>query len=234
MKIREWKTDWTDRLKEDLPEEEFARFEELLTEWNEKINITGITAPEEVEIKHFLDSLSVFLLDELEEVESVIDVGTGGGFPGIPMKLYRKDLKMTLLDSLNKRIRFLDTVIEDLGLTGIRTIHGRAEELGRKKEYRECYDLCVSRAVANLQTLSEYCLPFVKPGGYFLSMKGSDYKEELKDAEKGIEILGGKVIRTEEVRLPGDILHSLILIEKIKPTPKKYPRGGGKPRKNPL
>ncbi|MDO5713927.1 MAG: 16S rRNA (guanine(527)-N(7))-methyltransferase RsmG [Tissierellia bacterium] len=225
--IQKWKLD-------NIPVKELSTFEDLLLEWNEKINITRITSPEDVEVKHFLDSLSIFSLSELAEVKTMIDIGTGGGFPGIPAKLYRKDLKVTLVDSLNKRIKFLDEVIRELDLKEMETIHGRAEELGRDVKYRERFDLCVSRAVANLRTLSEYCLPFVKPGKYFLAMKGSDYKEEIEAGKEAITILGGEIIRTEEILLPGDILHSLILIKKVKKTPKKYPRAGGKPKKDPL
>ena len=217
-----------------VSKEEFNLFEELLLEWNEKINITRITSPEEIEGKHFIDSLSIFSLKELEDVKNMIDIGTGGGFPGIPAKLVRKDIDVTLVDSLNKRIIFLEEVITRLGLEKIKAIHGRAEELGRDPQYREQYDLCVSRAVANLQTLAEYCLPFVKPGKYFLAMKGNEYEEEVKNGKKAIEILGGKIVTIKEIILPGDILHSLILIKKVKKTPAKYPRGGGKPRKAPL
>lgn len=218
----------------EVPEESLKTFEDLLLEWNEKINITRITEKEEVEVKHFLDSLSIFTLGDFQDVQSVIDVGTGGGFPGIPLKLWRKDWEVTLLDSLNKRILFLEEVIDALGLRGIRALHGRAEELTLKPEHREVYDLCVSRAVANMSTLCEYCLPFVKVGKYFLAMKGSEYREELEEGKRALEILGGEVEDIKEITLPGDITHALILLRKVKATPKKYPRGGGKPRKNPL
>ena len=165
----------------------------------------------------------------------IIDIGTGGGFPGIPLKIVREDLDMVLLDSLNKRIRFLDEVINKLELENIIAIHGRAEELGRNASHRGKYDIAISRAVASLDTLSEYSLPFVKVGGYFISMKGPDFDEELSEAEKGIKILGGRIEDTKLITLPGsDITPSLIIIEKIKETPTKYPRGGGKPKKNPL
>ena len=213
----------------------FILYKELLKEWNQKINITSITEDVEIDIKHFLDSLTPISTNLINGKKKLIDIGTGGGFPGIPLKIYNKDLEVTLLDSLNKRIIFLNEVIKSLNLTNIEAIHGRAEELGRKPKYREQYDICISRAVASLDTLSEYCMPFVKVGGYFISMKGPDVEEELRGSEKGINILGGKIISTEIVTLPeSDIQHSLIIIEKIKETPTKYPRAGGKPRSNPL
>ncbi len=216
-------------------EEKFIKYKELLKEWNEKINITAITEDEEIDIKHFLDSLTPTSTKLFEHKKSVIDVGTGGGFPGLPLKIFNDELEVTLLDSLNKRIVFLNEVIKSLNLKGIVAIHGRAEELGNAIKYREQYDICVSRAVASLNTLSEYCIPFVRVGGYFISMKGSDIDEELKESEKAIKTLGGRVVKKEIVSVPkSDIIHSLIIIEKIKETPTKYPRSGGKPKKNPL
>ncbi len=213
--------------------EQFIKYKDLLKEWNEKINITAITDDKEIDIKHFLDSLTP--LNYFVGKKKVIDVGTGGGFPGLPSKILNNDLEVTLLDSLNKRIIFLNEVIKTLGLNGILAIHGRAEELGRTQKYREQYDICVSRAVASLNTLSEYCLPFVKVGGYFISMKGSNIEDELKESEKAINMLGGKIIKKNIIILPkSDIEHSLIIIEKINETPTKYPRAGGKPKKNPL
>lgn len=213
--------------------EQFIKYKDLLKEWNEKINITAITDDKEIDIKHFLDSLTP--LNYFVGKKKVIDVGTGGGFPGLPLKILNNDLEVTLLDSLNKRIIFLNEVIKTLGLNGILAIHGRAEELGRTQKYREQYDICVSRAVASLNTLSEYCLPFVKVGGYFISMKGSNIEDELKESEKAINMLGGKIIKKNIIILPkSDIEHSLIIIEKINETPTKYPRAGGKPKKNPL
>lgn len=213
--------------------EQFIKYKDLLKEWNEKINITAITDDKEIDIKHFLDSLTP--LNYFIGKKKVIDVGTGGGFPGLPLKILNNDLEVTLLDSLNKRIIFLNEVIKTLGLNGILAIHGRAEELGRTQKYREQYDICVSRAVASLNTLSEYCLPFVKVGGYFISMKGSNIEDELKESEKAINMLGGKIIKKNIIILPkSDIEHSLIIIEKINETPTKYPRAGGKPKKNPL
>lgn len=215
--------------------EYFSRYKDLLQEWNEKIDITTIIEDDEVDIKHFLDSLTLVNTNLFEGNKKVIDIGTGGGFPGLPLKIYNDDLDVTLMDSLNKRITFLNELINQLDLEGIEAIHGRAEEVSRTKEYRELYDICVSRAVARLNTLVEYCLPFVKPGGYFISMKGPDYTEELNEAKNAIDTLGGKVIRDYEVDIPrSDIRHSIIIIEKVRKTPKTYPRGGGKPRKRPL
>ncbi len=222
----------------ELKEEEinkFIEYKKLLKEWNEKINITSITDDIEIDIKHFIDSLTPLLTGLFNEKKKIIDIGTGGGFPGVPLKIVRNELDITLLDSLNKRIIFLNEVINSLGLKEIEAVHKRAEELSRKEEYREQYDICISRAVASLNTLSEYCIPFVKKGGYFISMKGPDVEEELKESENAIKILGGKVIDKKIITLPmSEINHSLIIIEKVKETPTKYPRGGGKPKKNPL
>ncbi len=213
----------------------FSKYKELLKEWNEKINITAITDDIEIDQKHFLDSLTAFKTDLFEGKKRIIDVGTGGGFPGLPLKISNPDLEVELLDSLNKRIIFLDEVIKELGLKNIVATHGRAEELSIKPEYRESFDICVSRAVASLNTLCEYCIPFVKVGGYFVSMKGPDVEEELDLAKNAIKQLGGKLISTKLINIPeSDISHTLIIIEKISHTPTKYPRGGGKPRKNPL
>lgn len=221
-------------LKEDKVKD-FIKYKELLKEWNEKINITSITEDDEIDVKHFLDSLTPITTDLFKGKKKVIDIGTGGGFPGVPLKIANEELEVTLLDSLNKRIIFLNEVISSLGLTGIEAIHGRAEEFAVLQKYRERYDICISRAVASLNTLSEYCIPFVKVGGYFISMKGPDAEDELNGSINAIKTLGGKVKEIKVVDIPeSDIKHSLIIIEKIKETPTKYPRGGGKPKKNPL
>lgn len=213
----------------------FEDFYKLLEEWNYKIDITKIINEEEVYIKHFLDSLLVYKSGLIEKNQKIIDIGTGGGFPGIPLKIYNDSLEFTLLDSLKKRINFLDILISDLQLTNMETIHGRAEELARKEDYREKYDIAVSRAVANLSTLAEYCLPFVKVGGYFISMKGPNYKGELKEAKGAIKLLGGYVDKVIEYELPNDLgSRSLIVMRKIKNTPHRFPRAGGKPRTKPL
>ena len=210
------------------------KYRELLLEWNSFMNLTAITEEDEVNIKHFLDSLTIFKTGELDGKKSVIDVGTGAGFPGIPMAIQNPDLEVTLLDSLNKRIKFLNKVVEETELKNVTTYHGRAEEFARKKEFRDAFDVSVSRAVANMSTLAEYTMPYVKPGGVMIAMKGSEYKEELKEAENAIKILGGGIKEVKEITLPDGILHSLIVIEKVKPTPKKYPRVGGKPKSKPL
>lgn len=213
----------------------FAKYKDMLKEWNEKINITAITDDEEIDIKHFLDSLTPICTTLFEGNKKIIDIGTGGGFPGLPLKIANDNLNVTLMDSLNKRIIFLNEVIKELGLKDIIATHGRAEEMAITPLHREQYDICVSRAVASLNTLAEYCIPFVKVGGYFISMKGPEVGHELKEAEKAIDLLGGKIVRTEIIEIPhSDIKHSLIIIEKIQKTPTKYPRGGGRPKKNPL
>lgn len=214
---------------------QFISYKELLKEWNQRINITSITDDIEIDIKHFIDSITPLTTDLFKENMKVIDIGTGGGFPGIPIKIMKKGLEMVLLDSTMKRINFLNEVIEKLGLKNIKAIHGRAEELGRDISYREKFDIAISRAVASLNTLSEYCLPYVKVGGYFISMKGSEIEEEINEAENSIKTLGGRVKDIKTMQIPlSNINHSLIIIEKIKDTPTKYPRGGGKPKKKPL
>lgn len=215
--------------------EDFEVYRKLLVDWNTKMNLTGITETEEVYIKHFLDSLSPFKLPYIQNGDRIIDVGTGAGFPGLPMKVLNRSLTLTLLDSLNKRVQFLNTVSESIGLQAVECIHGRAEDYGKNPEYRETYDVAVSRAVANLSVLSEYVLPFVKVGGYFIALKGPDVQAEVDQAVNAIETLGGRVKETHEFVLPGtDITHSMVVVEKIKETPKKYPRKAGKPSKSPL
>lgn len=210
------------------------KYRELFLEWNSFMNLTAITEEDDVNIKHFLDSLTIFKTGELDGKKSVIDVGTGAGFPGIPMAIQNPDLEVTLLDSLNKRIKFLNKVVEETELGNVMIYHGRAEEFARKREFRDAFDVSVSRAVANMATLTEYTLPYVKPGGVMIAMKGSEYKEELKEAENAIKVLGGEIKNVMEITLPDGILHSLIVVEKVKPTPKKYPRAGGKPKSKPL
>ena len=214
---------------------QFQTYMELLLEWNEKMNLTSITEPEEVVEKHFLDSMALLSWNKLKQGAKVIDVGTGAGFPGVPLKIARPELEVTLLDSLNKRVQFLKEVMDALHLEKIEAVHGRAEDMAKKAEYREHFDYCVSRAVANLSTLSEYGVPFVKVGGCFISYKSGEMEEELKQAEKAIRILGGEKEKIESFRLPdSDIGRSLIFIRKKKKTSKKYPRKAGLPSKEPL
>lgn len=223
--------------------DQFFTYYEMLVEKNKVMNLTAITEEHEVVTKHFSDSLSLFgLLREMQaggdawyKTCNVIDVGTGAGFPGIPLKIVFPELRVTLLDSLNKRVIWLKEVCTDLGLEGVCFVHGRAEDIGRQAEHREMYDLCVSRAVANLSSLSEYCMPFVKVGGYFIPYKSGEIDEELNQAKKAIGILGGKLKSVEKFVLPGtDAARSLVMIEKVKPVSKKYPRKAGLPTKEPL
>ncbi len=215
--------------------EQFFTYYEMLVKWNEFMNLTAITEYDEVMKKHFIDSISLINAYDVSKKVSVIDVGTGAGFPGLALKIAYPNLQVTLLDSLNKRIQFLNEVIDKLGLSGVETIHGRAEDFAKAGKLREKFDLCVSRAVANLSTLSEYCLPFVKVGGQFISYKSEKITEEMTAAENAIRILGGKVKNQVEFQLPeSDIYRNLFVIEKVKDTPKKYPRKAGLPGKEPL
>lgn len=219
----------------DKQKQQFDKFYELLVEWNKVMNLTGITEYEEVNEKHFVDSLSIVKAIDMKSVKSVIDVGTGAGFPGIPLKIAFPHLKVVLLDSLNKRINFLNTVIAELGLTDIKTIHGRAEDYAKQTEYREKFDLCVSRAVANLSTLSEYCLPYVSADGLFVPYKSGEIDEELENSKKAVKILGGKIENVVKFQLPGtEIGRSFVKIRKISNTNMKYPRKAGLPAKEPL
>lgn len=226
------------KLNIDLSREQLQQFEDyydLLIEWNKVMNLTAITEYEEVIKKHFVDSLSIVKALDMKEIETVIDIGTGAGFPGIPLKIVFPHLKVTLLDSLNKRIKFLDEVIRKLELENITAIHGRAEDYAKKKDYREQYDLCVSRAVANLSTLSEYCIPYVKERGMFVPYKSGEIDDELFASRNAVNILGGKIQDVIKFQLPGtDIGRSFVKIRKIKTTQKKYPRKAGLPTKEPL
>lgn len=219
----------------DVQKEQFDRYYELLIEWNRVMNLTGITKYDEVNLKHFTDSLTIVRIKSMENVSTLIDVGTGAGFPGIPIKIAFPHIKVTLLDSLNKRIKFLNQVVEELDLKDVVTLHGRAEDYAKKEKYREQFDLCASRAVANLSTLSEYCLPFVKKGGCFISYKSADSNEEIEQSKKALDILGGKIEKVDKFVLPGsDMGRALVMVEKVKNTPRKYPRKAGVPSKEPL
>ncbi len=213
--------------------EKFITYYEMLVEKNKVMNLTAITDFDEVFEKHFADSLSLAYAFDLNQEMSMIDLGTGAGFPGIPLKIVFPQLRMILADSLNKRILFLNEVIEKTGLNDVDTVHGRAEDLARKKEFRESFDLCVSRAVANLSTLTEYCLPFVKENGNFVSYKGADCDEEVEAAKSSVHLLGGRIKKVKKFEL-GTSRRAFVIIEKKKPTPKKYPRKAGTPAKEPL
>lgn len=214
---------------------QFMSYYELLVEWNRVMNLTAITDFNEVCKKHFIDSLSLVKAYKMNGTISVLDVGTGAGFPGIPLKIAFPDLKITLLDSLNKRIDFLRTVVDNLGLSNIEACHGRAEDYAKEKNFREQFDLCVSRAVSNLSTLSEYCIPYVKIGGYFIAYKSERLAEELKEAEYAISLLGGIVENQTAFQIPNsDIYRSLLVVHKEKETSLNYPRKAGLPLKKPI
>ena len=215
--------------------EQFLIYYEMLVEWNEVMNLTAITEYEEVMKKHFLDSITLNQAFDVTKECTVIDVGCGAGFPGLALKIAYPNLKITLLDSLNKRINFLNAVIDKLGLTDIETIHGRAEDFAKAGKLRETFDVAVSRAVANLSTLSEYCLPYVKVGGYFIPYKSEKVREEIEAAGKALSILGGSLEKKIEFTLPDtDYYRNLLLIKKNKPTPNKFPRKAGLPSKEPI
>lgn len=215
--------------------EQLNSFHKLLCEWNEFMNLTGITEYNEVVIKHFVDSLAVNCVYSFKNTDKVVDIGTGAGFPGLPLKIMYPDVQFTLLDSLNKRIKFLDEVINTDGLNKIETLHGRAEDYAKNKEYREQYDVCVSRAVANLATLSEYCLPYVKVGGVFIAYKAGQIDEELKASERAVKLLGGEIVDVHKLTLPDtDIDRTFVVIKKTAATSRKYPRKAGLPSKEPL
>ena len=239
MKEEEFNEKMKESLKElniELSEKQlnqFYNYMNILIEWNKVMNLTNITEPEGIIQKHFVDSLTV--LKSIKENDSIIDVGTGAGFPGIPIKIVFPETRITLLDSLNKRIKFLEEVINKLELKNIETIHGRAEEVAHNKKYREKYDIAIARAVAPLNVLSEYLLPFVKIGGYAICMKGVKGKEEAEEGKNAIKILGGEITNNREFNLPNtEMARTIIEIEKIKNTEKKYPRKAGTPTKMPL
>lgn len=214
---------------------QYNRYFELLIEWNEKINLTAITAPKDVAIKHIIDSITAYDAALFQAGTTVIDVGTGAGFPGLPLKIFCPEIKLTLMDSLNKRIKFLQTVVEELGLKDVECVHARAEEGARNKKYRESFDIAVSRAVARLPILCEYCLPFVKKGGHFIALKGMQYNDEAEEAVKAIKVMGGSRTEIRPVKLPEiDDKRAVIIITKTMPTPKTYPRKAGTPAKNPI
>ena len=220
---------------DEIQKKQFTDFYEYLVEKNKVMNLTGITEFQEVLIKHFLDSLACVKAVDMGRIKRIMDIGTGAGFPGVPLKIAFPHLEACLLDSLKKRVNFLEETFQMLKLENITAIHGRAEEYAKNKQYRETYDLCVSRAVSNLATLSEYCLPYVKTGGYFISYKSGTVQEEVEQAQKAVKILGGKIQDVVYFQLPdSEIQRSLVVIEKIKATPGRYPRKAGTPLKEPL
>ena len=219
-----------------LSENQVKKFYEymlLLLEWNEKINLTSITDKKDIVLKHFADSITV--CKYIPENAKLLDVGTGAGFPGIPVKIVRDDVEVVLLDSLNKRILFLDDVIDKLDMKNIQAVHGRAEEFGRNKDFRQSFDVVTSRAVANMAVLSEYLIPFSKLGGKCVIMKGADFEEELNNSKKAIKVLGGKINSVDEFVLPAsDMKRTIVVVDKIGDTPKQYPRKAGTPAKKPI
>lgn len=227
-----------DALKIPYDEDMIGKFQiymQGVLEWNEKVNLTSISDPDEFVKKHYIDSLLCVPSREFQNAERIIDVGTGGGFPGIPLALAAPDKQFVLMDSLGKRIKIIKELCQKAGIENVTAIHSRAEELARNKDHREQYDMCVSRAVANIATLSEYCLPFIRPGGWFLAYKGSDTEEEMKLGKKAIHLLGGKAAREERACLENfGLNHKIIFINKISKTPSKFPRKAGTPSKEPL
>ncbi|OAA83096.1 16S rRNA (guanine(527)-N(7))-methyltransferase RsmG [Clostridium ljungdahlii] len=211
----------------------FIKYKDILKFWNNKINLTTIVEDEDIIKKHFIDCVKIFKFSPLRDISNVIDIGTGAGFPGIPMKIVNPQIKVVLLDSLNKRINFLNQVISDIELNDIKCIHGRAEDFSKDIEYREKFDAAVSRAVANLTVLSEFCIPYIKLGGYFVAMKGPSVEDEIKESKKAVSILGGKI--EDIIRIENDDLnHNLVVIKKVKRTPNMYPRKAGIVSKKPL
>lgn len=212
--------------------EAFYKYMKEIIEWNDKINVTAITDEKMFIVKHFADSLAINKF--AASAKSIIDIGTGGGFPGIPLKIMNKDKKVTLIDSVNKKLNVIRSITENMDLGELEIIHTRAEELANKKEYREMYDIATTRAVSNFSTILEYMLPFIKVGGYAVCMKGPNYNEELNEAKKAIEILGGKFEKIESLNVGKELERNIIIIKKVKNTPKNFPRGQGKPLKEPI
>ncbi len=219
---------------DEIQTEQFFKYKKLLLEWNEKMNLTAITNERDIILKHFADSVSVLKFADFKG-RSVVDIGTGAGFPGIPLKIVCPDIRLVLLDSLKKRIGFLENAVNELGFENVECVHSRAEDGGQNHLYRESFDFCISRAVANLSVLAEYCLPFVKVGGIFISLKGPDSENEIAEAKKAVGILGGEVLSAEKTDIPfTDIVHTIIMIKKLRQTPAQYPRKAGKINKSPI
>ncbi len=228
--IVEFGIDANDQMINDL-----KTYREILVDWNQKMNLTGIEEEKEVFIKHFLDSISAVQNGYIKDGISLIDVGTGAGFPGLPLKICLKDIKLTLLDSLNKRINFLQEVSNAVNLEDVEFIHGRAEDFGKNSEYREKYDVATARAVAGLPILMEFCVPFVKVGGYFVCLKGPNANLELEESKVAMEVLGVEFVEKIDIELPSEELkHNILVFKKVRNTPEKYPRKAGKPAKSPI
>ena len=238
MNIEEFKTVFFEEANKNnikVNDEEIKNLYKYMTgiiEWNDKVNVTAITEERLFIVKHFIDSL--IINQYLEGKEKIIDIGTGGGFPGIPLKILNNEKKFTLIDSVNKKLNVIRNLSEKIGLENLEIIHTRAEDLANKKEYREMYDVATTRAVSNLSTILEYMLPFIKVGGIAVCMKGPNYKEELKEAQKAIEVLGGKLEKVETFMVEEEMERNIIIIKKVKSTPNKFPRGQGKPLKEPI
>lgn len=221
----------------DKQKQQFKLYFKMLIEVNEHVNLTRITEEDEVYLKHFYDSITpLFAFGEIfKDGATLCDVGAGAGFPSIPLKILKTSLKVTIVDSLQKRLNFLKDLISELGLTDVELVHGRAEDVGQNELYREKFDIVTARAVARMSVLSEYCLPLVKKGGYFVALKGPKAEDELDDGKKALEVLGGKLIKDEELTLPeSEEERTLVLVQKVKSTPKKYPRQAGTPRRKPI
>lgn len=238
MNIEEFKNIFLEETKkinvsvdDDMLNKFYTYMKEIIV-WNDKVNVTAITDEKMFIVKHFIDSLTVNRF--VENKTNIIDIGTGAGFPGIPLKIVNPNLKVTLIDSVNKKLNVIRDISEKFNFTNLEIIHTRAEDLANNKEYREKYDVATTRAVSNLTTILEYMLPFVKIGGYAVCMKGPNYKEELEDARKAIEVLGGEYQFIEELNVDEELERNIIIIKKVKETPKKYPRGQGKPLKEPI
>lgn len=215
--------------------EQFRQYFELLIDWNQRINLTAIEDPVDVVDKHFIDSVLTMKVSGSLAGKRLIDVGTGAGFPGVPLKIMAPELSLCLFDSLQKRINFLTELCSSLDLSGVEMVHGRAEEFGRNSDYREQYDLATARAVAKLPVLAELCLPFVKVGGVFIALKGPELEQELNESKKALQEMGGKIMRVENIKLGHDQYErNLVVVEKMKPTPKRYPRKAGTPQKSPI
>lgn len=215
--------------------DKFRKYREILVEWNQKMNLTGIEEEKEVYIKHFLDSVAAVKEGYIKDGMSIIDVGTGAGFPGLPLRICLENSKVTLLDSLNKRINFLSEVCRNIDIDDIELIHGRAEDFGKDEKYREQYDVATARAVAGLPILMEFCVPFIKVGGYFVCLKGPNADTELEESEKAMEVLGLEFVEKIDVELPEiELKHNIVVFKKVNSTPAKYPRKAGKPVKSPI